>query len=221
MRFAVLILLLLCPVPAVACRLGLVVGLDISGSVDAEEYQLQRQGLAAALMNPDVRRAILAAPEHPVMLNVFEWSGPGDQSPLVPWSALRTQDDIAGAAGLIANTPRHLQSPETGIGAAIRHGAALLRQQPSCEQLTLDLTGDGESNAGPRPREVKRTLPLNDILINALVIGGGQDLSRYFKAEVIHGPGAFIEPATGFDDFEAAMVRKLLREVQGMTIAAQ
>ena len=40
----------------------------------------------------------------------------------------------------------------------------------------------------------------------------------YFKAEVIRGPGAFVEAAVGFDDFEEAMIRKLLRETRGLSL---
>ncbi len=38
------------------------------------------------------------------------------------------------------------------------------------------------------------------------------ELSAHYRAEVIHGPGAFVEVARGYKDFEAAMRRKLLRE---------
>ena len=41
-------------------------------------------------------------------------------------------------------------------------------------------------------------------------------LVPYFQAEVIHGPGAFVEVATDYADYGRAMARKLLRE---MTLA--
>ena len=34
-----------------------------------------------------------------------------------------------------------------------------------------------------------------------------------YQNEVLHGPGAFMEVAEGFDDYERAMRRKLEREV--------
>lgn len=45
--------------PAQACRLALVLAMDVSSSVDAAEDQLQRAGLAAALIDPDVQAAFL------------------------------------------------------------------------------------------------------------------------------------------------------------------
>src|SRR5690606_4570353 len=55
--------------PAVAetmCRQALVFALDVSSSVDEEEYRQQLDGLAAALQEPDVLDAILADPEAPM-----------------------------------------------------------------------------------------------------------------------------------------------------------
>lgn len=56
---------------AEACRLALVLAMDVSNSVDADEYALQRLGLAAALRAPAVRDAFFAS-EDPVALAVFE-----------------------------------------------------------------------------------------------------------------------------------------------------
>ena len=42
-----------------ACRQALALGLDVSGSVDEAEYQLQLQGLAAALIRDDVRASLI------------------------------------------------------------------------------------------------------------------------------------------------------------------
>ena len=45
-----------------ACRLALALGLDVSGSVDAAEYRLQLDGVAAALTDEDVQAALFAMP---------------------------------------------------------------------------------------------------------------------------------------------------------------
>ena len=41
-----------------------------------------------------------------------------------------------------------------------------------------------------------------------------RSLIDYFQGKVIHGPGAFVEPAAGFDAYADAMVRKLIRELE-------
>ena len=55
------------------CRLALALALDLSSSVDAREYQLQNEGLARALEDPEVREAFLPALP-PVALAIYEWS---------------------------------------------------------------------------------------------------------------------------------------------------
>ena len=102
----------------------------------------------------------------------------------------------------------------------------------ACQKHTLDISGDGISNFGPRPRDIRDRLqaqPLGpqELIINGLVIGAEDPalgdsqqgevgaLASYYRAEVMLGPGAFVETAEGFEDYARAMTRKLLREVEG------
>jgi len=86
----------LAPGAQAACRQALALGVDVSGSVDAREYRLQLDGLAAALRDAEVQRAFLAMPQAPVRLLVFEWAGLSDQRRLAGWR------DIASAQNLEA-----------------------------------------------------------------------------------------------------------------------
>ena len=43
------------------CRQSLVLGLDVSSSVDAREYRLQLDGLAEAILDPEVEDALREA----------------------------------------------------------------------------------------------------------------------------------------------------------------
>ena len=62
------------PAMAQDCRLALVLALDVSSSVDAIEDRLQRDGLARALLAPEVVRAFVTG--EPVALFAFEGSSP-------------------------------------------------------------------------------------------------------------------------------------------------
>lgn len=223
-----LALLLLAAAPAEgACRQALALGLDVSGSVDAAEYALQAQGLAAALGSPAVRAVLLDQPEWPVWIAIYDWSGPEDIRLIQPWVPIDGAARLAEVQARLAGTPRRPGAPQTAIGSAMLYGAALLAERADCPQRVLDLSGDGKANAGPLPRAV--ALP-GWMTVNTLVIGADRDpswdggepgiaeLSAYFRAEVIRGPGAFVETTLGFRDFEAAMERKLLRELQGLAI---
>lgn len=214
------------------CRQALALGLDVSGSVDAREYRLQMGGLAQALNSDAVRAALLARPETPVELLVFEWSGPQDQQTLVPWTRITGATSLdAVIAQLRTVERRSTATPGTALGVAMLHGAQQLSRRKECWRRTLDISGDGKSNLGPRPRTVKPQLQAQGITINALVIGADDpatgdtrqseiaELSAYFTAEVILGPDAFVEVALGFDGYAAAMEIKLLRELDGLVLS--
>ena len=214
--------------PAAACRLALVLALDVSGSVDAREYDLQTTGVAEALRDAEVRRLILADPE-PVEIAIFEWSGAQFQRQIVDWTTLRSEAAIEGVAGRLDGW-RRMPAPEaTGLGAAMQIAAGQFGHGPRCWRRVLDLSGDGKNNDWPSPRQVRETGTMGDITVNALVIGSPPvregtrtdwiaELVAYFRAEVLHGPGAFIETALGYEDYADAMKRKLLRELQTLVV---
>lgn len=205
------------------CRQALALGLDVSGSVDAGEYRLQMDGLAAALTDARVRAALLSMPAAPVRLLVYEWSGPRDQRLVLDWTEVTDEAALEGVARRLAATTRAAAAPSTALGTAMAFGARLLEGQPGCWRRTLDISGDGASNTGPRPQDVAHLAAFEGITVNALVIGAGSgngaDLVDYFEALVIRGPFAFVEPAAEFADYREAMVRKLLRELEGMALS--
>lgn len=205
------------------CRLALLLALDVSSSVDEAEDRLQRQGLAAALLSPEVQRAIFEQPNAPVALSVYEWSGRYQQSVVLDWVILRGPADIVGAAETIARSPRSFEDFPTAMGYGIGYAAKRFDAAPPCFFRTLDISGDGITNDGFEPRLAFKYFPLDGVIVNGLVIGGGDDdagLLTYYHDEVIRGPGAFVEFATDYSDFERAMRRKLEREMRAQVIGA-
>src|SRR5437867_12749225 len=65
---------------------ALVLAADISSSVDAERFALQRQGYAEALTDARVIRAIQETECGAIALCYFEWAGARRQQLLVPWT---------------------------------------------------------------------------------------------------------------------------------------
>jgi len=203
--------------PAAACRLALALAMDVSSSVDAAEDALQRGGLAAALVAPDVQAAFLA-PGDPVALAVYEWSGRRKQILLQDWVLIRAPSDLQAVSARIAASPRSHDDFPTALGYALGYGATLLGRAPDCAAATLDVSGDGENNEGFGPEEAYRAFPFDGITVNGLVVRampteGRADLVSYYRDTVIRGPGAFVEVAGGFADFERAMRAKLIREL--------
>ena len=212
------------------CRQALALGLDVSGSVDAREYRQQLDGLAQALNSEQVRANILSQPHVPVMLLVYEWSGPQDQHLLIPWTAVTSAGELARIVDTLTSTDRRAAAPGTALGVAMQVGVAHLART-ECWAKTLDISGDGKSNLGIRPRDARPVFDGQDVTINALVIGADApsigdtrqtelgELSAYFAAEVIYGDDAFVETSIGFDDYADAMTRKLLRELAELQIS--
>ncbi|SLN21745.1 DUF1194 domain-containing protein [Pseudooctadecabacter jejudonensis] len=207
--------------PAQACRLALVLAMDVSNSVDADEDALQRQGLATALIAPAVRDAFLAS-DQPVALTVYEWSGRHHQRMMLDWTMIDSEVALQAAAQKVATTPRFYYEFPTAIGYALGHAASLLDTAPVCDAQTIDVSGDGVNNDGFSAHEAVAVFGLDDVTINGLVIDvpedailrqGQLDLVSYYAQNVISGPGAFIEVAAGFEDFARAMEMKLIREL--------
>ena len=213
------------PPAGAACRQALALGLDVSSSVDAEEYELQFGGLARALTDPEVRTALLAMPEAPVALAVYEWSGLGEQFILLDWVLIDSAARLDAVAAHLAQRDIRLAYGTTALGQAVEFGARLLARAPGCERHTLDISGDGRSNIGRHPRGVRDSPALTNVTVNALAIGtdpyqaGNVALAAYFRTEVIRGPRSFVQAATGFDDFSRAMKTKLLRELRVFTLS--
>lgn len=212
---ALLLALALAAAPARACRQALILALDVSSSVSQREYELQRDGLALALRDPAVVDMLSGVPGAEVMLLVFEWGEAGYQRVLLPWMAVTGAESLEAAAARIVTARRQAGTQATGIGAAMAFALKRFGEQPACARRTLDISGDGKNNSGPRPRALRGLLEGAGVAVNGLVVATRDiaEISAYYQAEVILGPGAFVETAAGFEDYARAMRRKLLREL--------
>ncbi|MFA3919075.1 DUF1194 domain-containing protein [Ruegeria hyattellae] len=195
------------------CSLALAFALDISTSVDEIEYEQQRVGLAAALQDEEIRALILAH-RGTVMLMAYEWSGETQQATIAPWSAIASEAELAGFAARLLGHSRVNDDYPTALGAAIGFGTTKLSKVSACARLVLDISGDGANNHGYPPESAYRHFPSAGITVNGLVIDTGDaSVIDYYLEKVIRGPGAFVEVALGFEDYEQAMKRKLLKEI--------
>jgi len=212
-----MITLALAAMPAQACRLALVLAMDVSNSVDEAEDQLQRTGLANALVSQDVQTAFLVS-SSPVSLLVYEWSGRHHQNVLLDWRDIRSPLDLVDAAEAIQTSHRGQENFPTAMGYALGYAATRLREKPECFAKTIDIAGDGKNNDGFGPAEAYAAFEFDNVTVNGLVVDASiletrQDLVTFFEDEVIRGPASFVEVADGFEDYETTMRRKLIREL--------
>jgi hypothetical protein len=212
------------PAGAAPCRLALALALDISSSVDAGEDALQRGGIVAALSAPEVEEAFFAG-DLPVALAIYEWSGRYNQQIIVDWTMIDSPAALLGVAAQVAASERSHNDFPTAMGYALGYGAQLLARAPACLYKTLDMAGDGQNNEGFPPASAYREFPFNGVTVNGLVVNGADfegevGLIAFYQGEVLHGPGAFLIVAEGFEDYERAMRRKLVRELEPPAIGA-
>lgn len=205
--------------PALAdCRLALLLAVDISRSIDSQDYVIQTEGLALALEDPDVRRAIFA-PEGEVALAIYYWSGRGYQDLVQPWVVLEGPEALDSVIWIVRRTPRPLARLATALGDALSYGNALMGDAPDCDRRVIDVAGDGQNNEGISVARTYEREDFSDVTVNGLAVGEHEaDILDYYLSEVIRGPGAFVESAPRQSDYPAAIRRKLLRELQGPVI---
>ena len=84
------------------------------------------------------------------------------------------------------------------------------------DRRVIDVIADGENNDGNRVEDRRDAVVREGTTINALaVINEVSYLHHYLRNRVIGGPGAFVERAKDYFDFERAFKKKLLREIKG------
>ncbi len=210
--FATATALALLPAPGWACELALVLAVDISGSVDEREYEIQMRGLAEGLSDPEVSEALV---RNRAAVTLVQWTGSTRQAVSVPWTRIASPGDVAALAERIEGTPRLWSIYSTAIGEALLYSAATFGEVPNCERRVIDVSGDGPSNEGVDPRDLRDGLLRDRITVNALVIEDGvTGLRDYYRQNVILGPGAFVVVANSFRDYPDRMREKLRRETE-------
>ena len=197
--------------PATACEIALVLAVDVSGSVDHEEYRIQMQGLADGLRDGAVSEALVTAE---AAVTVVHWTGSSRQAVAVPWTRITAFDGLEALAARIETAPRPWRNFSTAIGEALDYSLARFGAVADCDRRVIDISGDGSSNEGIAPRNIHPRLRAAGVTVNALVIEGAEpEMTEYFWENVITGGGAFVITANSYAEYPEKMRRKLVREV--------
>lgn len=203
--------------PVLACDLALALAVDVSGSVDKHEYAIQMDGLAVALRDPIVVEALVRGKAR---LKLVQWTGTSRQHVTIPWTPIESFTDVERFADMVGSDPRVWRNYSTAIGEALLFTMADFDEVADCSRKLIDLSGDGPSNEGLEPGEVREELKKRGIVVNAIAIEASEpDLTDYFFENVIYGNGAFVVTASSFTDYPEKIRKKLLREVTQQTSA--
>ncbi|WP_162932935.1 DUF1194 domain-containing protein [Roseovarius sp. EL26] len=200
------------PSPYVATELVLAV--DTSISISAQEYHLQMRGIADALRSPKVINLIEQQPGG-VAMGLVHWSVGGLNKLAVDWHHLCDLASVILFAERVQNAPRSGTARGTSISAALRFSAKQIEtNQFYGDQRKIDISGDSRSNSGPSPYYARNEIAASGIIINGLVIkDGDRELDAYYLANVVGGEDSFVLSITRHSDFAEAMQRKLEREL--------
>jgi hypothetical protein len=211
--------------------LELVLAVDGSNSIDVDESNLQRQGYARALRQPEVLRAITRGLYGRIALTYIEWGDPGRDRVIVPWRIISTVSEAAAFAAQITAAPLP-QPAGTSISSGLLFAAEQFRTSRARSfRQVVDVSGDGPNNLGTRVDVIRDKLVREGITINGLAItlkgnegfgwypGREYDsdiLPTYYRECVIGGPGSFLITVNDPARLEMAIRRKLVLEISGL-----
>jgi hypothetical protein len=204
----------------------LVLAADVSRSVDSQKFQLQREGYAAALADPRVIDAIQSGRRGRIGVMFLEWSGFGNQKVVIDWTVVDGPKAAQAFGDRLLESPRSF-ADRTSISGGIDAAVAQLARAPfEAQRRTIDVSGDGTNNAGRDVGLARDEALALGISINGLVIlsetplpwnpehtnpPGG--LTKYYRDNVIGGPGSFVLEAKDFNSFGEAIVKKMIAEI--------
>ena len=204
----------------------LVLASDVSRSVDARKFQLQREGYAAALSNPRVVEAIRSGPHGRIAICFVEWSGASSLKLVIDWTLVGDAASARKIGDQMLELPRSF-ADRTSISAGIEYSMAQLESAPfRSARRTIDVAGDGTNNSGRDVTQVRDEVLAKGVTINGLVIlsesplpwnpehtnpPGG--LAEYYRNNVIGGPGGFVMVAENHNSFGQAIVKKMIAEI--------
>ncbi len=219
----------LMPVPAMAgddVDLLLVLAADVSRSIDAAKFQLQRDGYAAAVSDPRVLDTIKSGHLGRIGVTFVEWSGVGAQHVVIDWTTIGDGASAKDFGDRLLEAPRSF-ADRTSIAARSnsRWISSATRRSPRARRI-IDISGDGTNNAGRDVAAARDDAVAQGVTINGLVIFSENPMSwnpdhtnppggldNYYRNNVIGGPGAFVMVAKDFNSFGQAMIGKLIAEV--------
>ncbi len=195
-----------------ACEVALVLAVDVSGSIDRGEYALQVQGIASAMSDPSVQEALVLGQ---VALSVVQWSGAGQQEVVQPWRRMLSLREVARFAEAAGGTRRAFDGSDTAPGDLITFAARQFAAVSDCKRQVIDVSGDGQQNAGTSTAQARAAAHQAGIVINGIAIediGISQPITKFYERFVMT-PGGFVMTARGLADYPPTLRAKILREL--------
>jgi hypothetical protein len=207
--------------------LHLVLAVDVSGSMEPLEQSIQRAGYVAAFRSPEVLRAIRSGLNGQIAVTYVEWAGTQQQTVVVPWRVIGTQEQAWDFAAELSAAPISSRGATSISDALIFATRQFSRSGVFSDRWTIDVSGDGPNNNGgmlpfARYEVLKQGYVINGlpIIINPTPVDGPKgrvSLVDYYADCVIGGPNSFVVPVHTLADFAPAIMKKLVLEIAATT----
>ncbi|MFY0614655.1 MAG: DUF1194 domain-containing protein [Hyphomicrobiaceae bacterium] len=199
-----------------AVDLVLVLALDVSSSVDAQEFAIQKAGLVEAFRHAAVAAAIRRGRYQRIAVTAVQWAGYDQQQIMVPWMVVGDQAAALRFATQLAAMPRAYPDGATHVSGIIAFSTKLALAAPfTVVRRVIDISGDGIDNVKGSPRQARDAAIGQGMTINGLAIANETpDLVDYYRANVIGGPSAFVLAVRDYQAYPRAILRKLVREIE-------
>jgi hypothetical protein len=205
---------------------ALVLVTDVSRSIDDSEFELEKKGYASALTDRDVIQAIMGGAAGAIAVNYVEFASTYEVTTVLDWTVIHDEATAKAFADRLVAAPRSFYG-RTSISAGIELGLKNLASSGiEAQRRVIDVCGDGTNNAGTEVSTARDEAVAQGVTINGLAIinehpvswtfahvqpPGG--LGKYYRENVVGGPGAFVLEVHDFHIFGEAMKRKLINEI--------
>lgn len=196
-----------------SCAVALVLLLDTSGSIHKSEYELQRDGTAAAFESEEIGRVIDRAGG--VAVTVVEFASRTRH--VLPWRLITAREESRRFAADLRATERGI-SGSTATAIALDEAVRLFDTAP-CEpdEKVIDVSTDGppdndQNVPAARDRAFAAGIKINGIGVFTHSTPVGEAPSDFMRKDLIT-PGGFAIDVTNWADFEQAIRRKLILEL--------
>jgi len=205
---------------AAPVALELVLLVDVSGSVDSNEYNLQKTGYVNAFKDASIQNAI-AGLTGGIAVTYVEWSGSSQQAQRVDWTLITDATSAATFADAISSASR-AYSGSTAPGSAINWITPQFNSNNfEGDRWVIDVSGDGARNDGADTATARDSFLLAadaaDVIgtVNGISIGNESGLANWYSNNIKGGENAFSMHVSTFDAFSDAIKLKLISEITG------
>ena len=229
-RFLLLAASLLCAArPAHAAQavdVALVLVDDVSGSINDDEYKLEKQGYYDAFTNSGVISAIQGGPIGAIAVAFVEFAGEGQVETVVNWTVIHDAASSRAFAQKLQDAPRSSWG-HTAIGEGVTLAMQdLANSGLQATRRVIDVAGDGTNNSGRPVEDARDEAAKQGIVINGLAIANESDipwlqrhthppggLGNYYRHSVTAGETSFVLEVHSYESFTEAVTRKLVQEI--------